>query len=131
MSNEGVFKVFANWQWHPMPMTSADAARLIRERDYALDQVELLRAGIDTTYTDLEATLALYHRLGICARVGKSENDPEITQVIIGSHTYAVSDYPNHVPTTGDDLDGYAGFLCILAFNADGKFKHDKSGIWE
>ncbi len=135
MSDEVTVKVFANGKWHPMPMTSQDAARLIRERDEALDEVaelkEKLRAAEAMEKTDLEATLALYRRLDIRARIGPSENDPDITQVITGSHAYAISDYPNHVPTTGDDLDGYVGFLCILAFNADGKFKHDKSGIWE
>lgn len=33
-------KVYANGDWHPMPMTTADAARLIRERDEARAEVE-------------------------------------------------------------------------------------------
>lgn len=37
-------KVYANGDWHPMPMTTADAARLIRERDEARAEVERLRA---------------------------------------------------------------------------------------
>lgn len=81
--------------------------------------------------SDLEATLALYQRLGICARVGPSDNDPDITQVIVGSPAYATSEYPYHVPTAGADLGGYTGFICILAFNPDGTFNHDKSGVWE
>lgn len=43
--NEGwpKIKVFANGEWHPMPMTPADAGRLIRERDAALAEVERLK----------------------------------------------------------------------------------------
>lgn len=33
-------KVYANGDWHPMPMTTADAARLICERDEARAEVE-------------------------------------------------------------------------------------------
>lgn len=36
----GNVKVYANGDWHPMPMTTADAARLIRERDEARAEVE-------------------------------------------------------------------------------------------
>lgn len=36
----GNVKVYANGDWHPMPMTTADAARLIRERNEARAEVE-------------------------------------------------------------------------------------------
>lgn len=135
MSDEVTFKVFANGEWHPMPMTSQEAAQLIRDRDEALDKVaelkEKLRAAEAMEKTDLEATLALYRRLDIAARIGPSDDDPDITEVVVGSSAYTYLDRPNHADSIGTDLNGYSGFICVLAFNSDGKFKHDKSGIWE
>lgn len=54
MSDEVVVKVFANGKWHPMPMTSADAARLICERDEAVEEVARLQAALDIIMREIE-----------------------------------------------------------------------------
>lgn len=43
-----VIKVYSNGDWHPMPITAKDAARLIRERDDALDEIKRLKKELET-----------------------------------------------------------------------------------
>ena len=54
MSDEVTVKVFANGKWHPMPMTSQDAARLIRERDEAVEEVARLQAALGIIMREIE-----------------------------------------------------------------------------
>lgn len=50
-------RVYANGDWHPMPMSTADAARLIRERDEARAEVERLREELEAMTNAWESAM--------------------------------------------------------------------------